>query len=238
MQKQDFLTLAHWQSASLARLLDLALEMKQNPTDYHQVLAGKSIVTLYEKPSLRTRVSFDVGIQTLGGHSVYLDQQNGALGQRESVKDFALNLTQWCDGIVARVNAHSTLEQLAQHAEIPVINALCNLYHPCQAMADFLTLQETYQSLKGLKLAYVGDGNNVCHSLMILAAKLGVNMSVITPVGYGPDAHVLMLTQSLAQESGAQIQLGHDLSLAQGHNAIYTQTPGYPWESKKTKPKY
>ena len=154
------------------KLLNLAQKIKANPADFSQALAGKSVVTLFEKPSLRTRLSFDIGINKLGGHAVYLDSQNGAMGARESVKDFALNIASWADGIVARVYQHKTLTTLAEFSSVPVVNSLCDLYHPCQALADFLTLQEVYGDVSQLKLAYLGEGNNVTHSLMLLAAPI------------------------------------------------------------------
>lgn len=140
----------------LETLIALGRDMKAKPADYRTGLAGKNIVTLFEKQSLRTRVTFDVGINRLGGHAVYLDQQNGAMGQRESVKDFAANLSRWCDGIVARVFDHKTLQGLREHGSVPVVNSLCNLYHPCQALADFMTIAENYTDLSKVKLAYLG----------------------------------------------------------------------------------
>ncbi|MGL6164724.1 MAG: ornithine carbamoyltransferase, partial [Aeromonas veronii] len=151
--------------AQIEALIALGKAVKSDPKKYSQALAGKSVVTLFEKPSLRTRVTFDIGIAKLGGHSVYLDQQNGALGKRESVKDFAANLSRWCDAIVARVFDHQTLVELAEHGTVPVVNSLCNLYHPCQGLADFMTISEHYSDLSKVKLAYLGDGNNVSHSL-------------------------------------------------------------------------
>ncbi|WP_417350101.1 ornithine carbamoyltransferase [Ferrimonas sp.] len=221
---QHLLTLKHWSSAQIEAVLDKALALKADYTPHHEALKGKSVATLFEKPSLRTRVSFDVGINKLGGHAVYLDQQNGALGQRESVKDFAQNLSRWCDAIVARVFDHGTLEELAAHATVPVVNSLCNLYHPCQAMADMLTLKEQYGSLKGKTLAYVGDGNNVTHSLMIISAKLGVNMVVVCPPGHFPDGQQVVEAQALAAEHGTTLTLSSDLAALKGVDAIYADT--------------
>ena len=183
-----FLTGLELNKAQALKLLSLAQTIKQQPKEFNQALAGQSIVTLFEKPSLRTRVSFDIGINRLGGHAVYLDQQNGAMGGRESVKDFALNIATWADGIVARVNAHSSLQTLAEFSSVPVVNSLCDLYHPCQALADFLTLQEVYGDVSKIKLAYLGEGNNVTHSLMLLAATLGTDFVAISPKGASPDA--------------------------------------------------
>jgi len=220
----QLLCLAELDQAQLSALLDLALKIKQSPQDYRQALQGRSIALLFEKPSLRTRVSFDVGINKLGGHSVYLDLQNGAMGVRESVEDFGSNLACWTDAIVARVYSQKTLVQLALSSKKPVINALSDLYHPCQALADLLTLKEQFGDLDKVHLAFVGDGNNVCHSLMLGAAIMGMDLTVITPQGFGPDAHVLLKAQEMAKQSGAKLTLSQHVSSAAGVDAIYTDT--------------
>lgn len=165
----------------LQQVLSTAQQQKARPQAYQQLLAGKSIATIFEKPSLRTRVSFAVGMQKLGGQAIYLDEQGQGLGQRESIADYAKNLSCWCDAIVARVLQHETLQELAKHASVPVINSLCDRYHPCQALADCLTLQEQFGSLDGLHLVYCGDGNNVTRSLMLYAAMLGAKVTSVTP---------------------------------------------------------
>ncbi|WP_110458997.1 ornithine carbamoyltransferase [Shewanella algidipiscicola] len=208
----------------LVELLSLAKTIKANPGDYRTALDGKSVVMLFEKPSLRTRVSFDIGINKLGGHSVYLDQQNGALGQREPVSDFAANISCWADAIVARTFLHSTIEALAEHGTVPVINALSDMYHPCQGLADFLTLAEQFDDLSQLKLAYVGDGNNVTHSLMYGAALLGATMTVICPQGHFPDGKVVLEAQKIAAAHGGELMLTTDVDKIAGHDAIYTDT--------------
>lgn len=208
----------------LVELLSLAKTIKANPGDYRTALDGKSVVMLFEKPSLRTRVSFDIGINKLGGHSVYLDQQNGALGQREPVSDFAANISCWADAIVARTFLHSTVEALAEHGTVPVINALSDMYHPCQGLADFLTLAEQFDDLSQLKLAYVGDGNNVTHSLMYGAALLGATMTVICPQGHFPDGKVVLEAQKIAAAHGGELMLTTDVDKIAGHDAIYTDT--------------
>ncbi|MGL5398070.1 MAG: ornithine carbamoyltransferase, partial [Shewanella sp.] len=171
-----------------------------------------------------TRVSFDIGINKLGGHCLYLDQQNGALGKRESVADFASNLSCWADAIVARTYSHTTIEQLAEFGTVPVINALSDLYHPCQALADFLTLAEHFENISDVKLAYVGDGNNVTNSLMYCAAILGATMTVICPAGHFPDGYVVAEVQELASRYGGKIVLTSDIDAIEGHDAIYTDT--------------
>ncbi|MBE0365152.1 ornithine carbamoyltransferase [Pseudoalteromonas ulvae UL12] len=208
----------------LLTLLSLAQKIKAHPQDFNQALAGKSVVTLFEKPSLRTRLSFDIGINKLGGHAVYLDQQNGGMGSRESVKDFALNISTWADCIVARVNEHVTLKDLAEYANVPVVNSLCDLYHPCQALADFLTLQEVHGDVSELKLAYFGEGNNVTHSLMLLAATLGTDFVAVCPKGHSPDAQIVKQAELIASANGASIQVSDRIEAAVGANAVYTDT--------------
>lgn len=221
---ENFLTGLELDQQGALNLLKLAQDIKANPKKYSQVLAGKSVVTLFEKQSLRTRLSFDIGINRLGGHVVYLDQQNGAMGARESVKDFALNISTWADGIVARVNQHSTLTTLAQYSSVPVVNSLCDLYHPCQALADFLTLQEVHGDVSQLKLAYLGEGNNVTHSLMLLAATLGTDFVAVTPKGCSPDSQVLKKAEQIAAMNGASVMVSDRVEAAVGANAVYADT--------------
>ncbi|GAB1115392.1 ornithine carbamoyltransferase [Shewanella algae] len=221
---KHLLTIKELTQSQLLALLDLAKKIKANPADYRHALAGKSVVMLFEKPSLRTRVSFDIGIHKLGGHCLYLDQQNGALGKRESVADFAGNLSCWADAIVARTFSHKTIEGLAEFGTVPVINALSDLYHPCQALADFLTLSEQLGDLSKVKLAYVGDGNNVTHSLMIGAAILGASMTVICPEGHFPDGLIVNEVQQLAAENGGSLILTSDIAALEGQDAVYTDT--------------
>ncbi|WP_105257997.1 ornithine carbamoyltransferase [Pseudoalteromonas sp. T1lg88] len=222
--KQDFITGLELDEKKILTLLSLAQKMKAHPQDYAQALAGKSIVTLFEKQSLRTRLSFDIGINKLGGHAVYLDQQNGAMGSRESVKDFALNISTWADAIVARVNQHKTLEELSEFSSKPVVNSLCDLYHPCQALADFLTLQEVYGDVSQLKLAYLGEGNNVTHSLMLLAATLGTDFVAVCPKGSSPDAQIVKQAEQIAASKGASILVSDRVEAAVGANALYADT--------------
>ena len=178
---------------------------------------------IFEKPSLRTRTTFEVGITSLGGFAVYLEHTKPRLGEREAIKDIARNLERWVHGIVARTFAHESVLELAANATIPVINALTDLYHPCQALADYFTLHEKFGDLKGLKLAFVGDGNNVCHSLMILGAKLGASVRVATPPGYEPKPEVLETARAFAAETGSTVETFHDpIQAVAGANAVYT----------------
>lgn len=222
--REDLISFGDWQKSELEQLLQLAIKVKGRPQDYHQALAGKSVVALFEKPSLRTRVSFDIGIHKLGGHMVYLDSQANKLSGREDAYDMGANLACWADAIVARVFRHETLALLAQAAKVPVINALCERYHPCQALADYLTLVEQLGTPDNIRLAYVGDGNNVCHSLMLVGAILGADVRVITPPGYGPDPEVMALALARAAECGGKIYHSHEVGDVEGANALYTDT--------------
>ena len=222
--QDNLLTLKDTSVEQMQALLALALNVKKSPSDYRDALKGKSLVALFEKPSLRTRVSFDIGIQKLGGHLVYLDSQSNNLAGREDTKDMALNLSCWCDGIIARVFKHETLEELAEHASVPVVNALCDLYHPCQALADYLAMAEIFHDVKGRTMAYIGDGNNVTHSLLIVGALLGVNQVVVTPVGHEANPKIVALAKNLAQQTGASITELTDISKLVQADVIYTDT--------------
>ena len=224
MSLKHFLADDQLDKTQLLALISLAIKIKQTPADYQNVLAGKSVVMLFEKPSLRTHISFDIGIQKLGGHALYVGQQNGQLGERERVADVAKNLACWSDAIVARVFKHQVLEELAEHAGIPVINALCDLYHPCQALADFVTLAETFEDLSQVKLAYVGDGNNVSNSLMLMAATLGVDFTLVCPQGFGPQAQMFNKAKDIAQKSASKLLLTTDINAIGPQDAIYTDT--------------
>jgi len=204
-------------------VLDLAGVMKSRPADFRQALEGKHIVMFFEKPSLRTRLTFEAGIASLGGSVSFVDQTSGRLDAREELSDIAHNLERWVDGIVLRTFAHSTVEGMAEHACVPVINALSDLEHPCQALADYFTLQERFGDLKKVTLAYLGDGNNVAHSLLLTAACLGSGIRIATPPGYGPNAEIVAAAQEIAQETGAVIEILRDPhEAAAGADAIYT----------------
>jgi ornithine carbamoyltransferase len=223
----DLLTGAEWSPAHTRDLLQLSADVKARPVRYASTLTGKFIALIFEKPSLRTRVTFDVGIQSMGGHVVFLDhtQAQASLGARESIADVARNLDRWVQGIVARVYQQKVLEDLAAHADIPVINALSDKFHPCQALADFFTLTERFGNLRGFQLAYVGDGNNVCHSLIYLAARLGVHLRIATPPDYAPLPEVLADSKRIARETKAKIDLLTDPREAvSGAQAVYTDS--------------
>jgi ornithine carbamoyltransferase len=200
---------------ALSHALDLAIQIKRTPARFAQALAGRYLSLLFEKPSLRTRVTFELAIKQLGGDSITC---NGPIGEREPVKDVARNLDRWTQGIVARVFSQATIEELAKWSSVPVINALSDLYHPCQALADVMALREHFGTLEGLKLAFVGDGNNVAHSLMLTAGRLGVHVAVASPKGYQPDAEVVAKACTLGRVT---ITDDPPEALA-GANAVYT----------------
>ena len=200
-------------------LLKLAQAVKINPDRYKSALEGRALAMIIEKPSLGSRVTFDLGISQLGGKALCLSSDEAGLGKREAVKDLARNLSGWVDAIMARVHSHQTAIELAEHATVPVINGLTDFEHPCQALADYLTLLECKGKLANVTLAWVGDGNNVAHSLIYGAARLGVRMRVATPPGYEPDRSVV----ADAKREGADVTLTHDPAEAVvGADAVYT----------------
>jgi ornithine carbamoyltransferase len=220
---QDLIADSDLTRSDLKLIFDLAERVKTEPRAYGRALEGKQLAMIFEKPSLRTRTTFEVGMTSMGGHAVYLEHSKPRLGERDSVKDTAKNLERWVDGIVARTFSHQAVLDLAEHASIPVINALTDLLHPCQAIGDFFTLQEKFGRMKGFKLAYVGDGNNVCHSLMITGAKLGATIRVATPTGFEPKPEYVAEAKAAARETGAKIQFFHNpAEAASGAQAVYT----------------
>jgi len=201
-------------------LLDLAGKVKHAPAKYARSLAGKYISLIFEKPSLRTRLTFELAIKQLGGDAVACD---GALGVREPIKDIARNLERWVQAIVARTFSQAAIEELAQWSSAPVINALSDAFHPCQALADVFTLREHFGELRGLKLAFVGDGNNVAHSLMLTATRLGMDFAIATPRKYAPNAGIVSQAEGLAAISGTRFEITHNPEQAvDGAHAIYT----------------
>ena len=201
-------------------LLGLAAKVKRTPGKFARALGGKYISLLFEKPSLRTRLTFELAIKQLGGDAVMFD---GPVGAREPLKDVARNLERWVQGIVARTFSQSTVEELAHWSSAPVINALTDLYHPCQALADVFTLQERFGGLRGLKLAFVGDGNNVAHSLMLTAVRLGMDFTIATPAGYAPNAEIVSQAEGLAAISGGRLKVTNDpAEAADNAHAVYT----------------
>jgi ornithine carbamoyltransferase len=197
--------------------------MKSRPADFRKALAGKQMVMFFEKPSLRTRLTFESGMASLGGTVCFVDQTQSRIDAREKLSDIAHNLERWFDVIVLRTFAQQTIEGMAEYASIPVINALSDLEHPCQALADYFTLHERFGDLRSVCLAYVGDGNNVAHSLLVTCACLGSSIRIATPSGYGPDSQILAEAQEIAQQTGASIELLTDSRAAvAGVDAVYT----------------
>jgi ornithine carbamoyltransferase len=221
----DLLTGMEWSPAQVRSFLHLAADVKAHPDRYRGALAGRFFALIFEKPSLRTRVTFEVGIASLGGSSVFLDHTVTHLGERESIPDVAKSLERWVTGIVARVFKQESLDQLAANAGIPVINALSDRYHPCQAFADFFTLEERFGNLRGLKVAYVGDGNNTCHSLLSIGARVGAHVRVATPTGYEPDPNIVAEAKRVVRETRGKIEiLRSPAEAVAGAQAIYTDT--------------
>lgn len=219
----DFLSIHHLSTYEFNEILDLAQKMKAKPDKFQSSLRGKILAMIFQKPSLRTRVTFEVGMIQLGGEAIYLAPSDIQLGTRETPYDVAKNLERWVDGIMARTFAHSIVVDLAEAASVPVINALTDLLHPCQAMADFLTLKEKKGDLAQLKLAYVGDGNNVCHSLMLAAAKAGSQLAVATPKGYEPRPEIIHQAQEDGQETGFSLKITNNpIEAVQEADAVYT----------------
>ncbi|MGA9117315.1 MAG: ornithine carbamoyltransferase [Bacteroidota bacterium] len=223
LRGRDFLSVDDLSSTEILGIFRLAADMKRNRAAYRKTLEGVIMALIFEKPSLRTRTTFDVGIKELGGDSIYLSPAEINLGKRESVYDVAKNLERMVQAIMIRTFAHEVCTGLAHHASIPVINGLTDLEHPCQAMADFFTMTEYLGNLPQKKLVYMGDGNNVAHSLMLAAAKLGARLTVCTPERYGPSEAVVRRAQAIASGTGGSIGLTADpAAAASGADMIYT----------------
>jgi len=209
----------------LLSLLDLTQQLKSQPSRFAKALAGRYISLLFEKPSLRTRLTFELAAKQLGGDAVV---SVGPIGDREPLKDVARNLDRWTNAIVARTFSQKTIDELAYWSSVPVINALSDRFHPCQALADVFTLQEKFGDLRGLKLTFIGDGNNVAHSLMLAALRLGMNFAIATPPGYGPDSDIVTQAEALAAVAGTQLLISNDpVEAARGANAVLSDFAPY-----------
>ncbi len=233
MKTKDLLSLNNLDRSGIESILELAGKIKKEPKQYLQVLSGKTIGLVFQKPSTRTRLSFEVGMFQLGGNAVYLGAEDIRLGIREDLRDLARTLSRYLDGIVARTYAHEDVENLAKHSSIPVINGLSNSYHPCQALSDLFTIKERFSSLDSLVVSYVGDGNNVLHSLIQICALMGVSLKIATPKGYEADQEVLRWAMSRS----SKINAGHDPRKAvEGADVVYTDvwtSMGQEKEAKK-----
>jgi len=220
---RDLLTIRDLSIEDVALLLEKAADIKARPEAYKKALDGRTLAMIFQKPSLRTRVTFETGMTQLHGHAIYIAPSDAGLGTRESVADVARNLERWVDGIMARVFAHKIVEELARHASVPVINGLSDDVHPVQALSDLLTIKESAVKLKDVKLAWVGDGNNVAHSLMFAAARTGMTIAVATPAGYEPNRDFVAWATQAARETGAVIEVMTDPNAAvKGAQFVYT----------------
>ncbi len=225
LRGRDFISMDDFSPEELWHVLEYATELKRRAKagERPPLLAGKVLAMIFEKPSLRTRVTFEVGMWELGGHAIYLAPQDIQLGTREPPADIARNLERWTAGIMARMFAHETIEEIARHAAVPVINGLSDWEHPCQALADLLTIRERFRGLEGVRVAWIGGGNNVCHSLLLGAAKVGIHVSVATPPGYEPNRAVLAHAKEIGVRTGSRIGSGTDPREAvRGADVIYT----------------
>ena len=226
MRGRDLLSISDLSADEIRLVFDTARVLKSRPLSWqveHPILPGKTLAMIFEKPSLRTRVTFEVGMTHLGGHAVYIQPSDAQLGTREIIPDAARNLDRWVQGIMARTFAHKTVLDLAKYANIPVINGLSDMEHPCQALTDFFTFYEKKGDLTGIKLAYVGDGCNTCNSLLLLASKVGASMSTGCPEGFEPDAGILSTACKEAEKTGASILVTHDpYEAVKGANVVYT----------------
>jgi ornithine carbamoyltransferase len=225
LKGRDFLRVNDWAADELLSVLELAdrLKVRQREHVDHRHLEGRTLGMIFQKPSTRTRVSFEVGMFQLGGTALYLAAGDLQLGRGETIKDTARVLSRYLDGIMIRTFAQSDVDELAAHADIPVINGLTDQFHPCQALADVMTIRERFGEFDGVRLAYLGDGNNVCHSLMVACGKLGMDFVAATPEGYEPDDEVVGWAREAAEASGGSVELGHDpRAAAQGADVLYT----------------
>jgi len=221
--KIDLLSIKDLSPAEIVAILKVSQQLKKNKKKFSKVLSGKTLALVFQKPSNRTRVSFEVGMYQLGGNSLYLSPQEISLGVRETTNDVAKTLSRYVDGIVLRTFAHQNCLDMAKASTVPVINGLSDFSHPCQGLADIFTVQEKLKKLKGITLAYVGDGNNVCNSLLFAAAKTGMNINVASPKGYSPSDEVVKLSLAIARDSGSQIKILEDpLSAVKQAQVVYT----------------
>jgi ornithine carbamoyltransferase len=231
LKGKHLLTLSELTTKDIMNIIDDAIklkEMQKNGVEHHY-LKGKTLALIFEKSSTRTRVSFEVGMHQLGGHALFLSREDIQLGRGETVPDTAKALSRYVDGIMIRAYEHDAVQELADNSDVPVINALTDDHHPCQALADLMTLYEVKGSLEGKKLAYVGDGNNVVHSLVLACAKTGVDCSIAVPEGYEPKKEIIELAKEYAKSTGAHIEVTHDPQAAvAGADAVYTDV----WTSK------
>ena len=237
---EDLCSISDLSSSEVRAIVKLGHDVKLNPREYRHALDAKHMGLMFEKASLRTRLAFETGINTMGGNAIFVDQTNSPLGEREALADVARNVERWVDVIVLRTYAHDTITEMAANSRVPVINALSDFEHPCQALADFMTIEEHFGTSAGINFTYVGDGNNVCHSLMLTGAQLGANVTVATPRGYSPDIEIVTKAREIAEHNGCEIKLTQDpQAAAENADAIYTDvcvSMGFEHESTKRAP--
>ena len=222
-KQKDFISIHDRTPAEIAGFLDLAEAIKKDPGRFRNALSGKTLAMIFEKSSTRTRVSFEAGMYQLGGLGMFLSSRDLQIGRGEPIADTARVLSRYVDGIMARTFAHETVTELARHATVPVINGLTDLLHPCQVMADLQTIREAFGRLDGLKLAYVGDGNNMAHSLMFGGAKTGMSVTIASPAGFEPKAEIVAKARADARETGARIEVtGDPAEAVAGARIVYT----------------
>ncbi|MBN1592846.1 MAG: ornithine carbamoyltransferase [Candidatus Coatesbacteria bacterium] len=225
LKGRDLLTLGDLTLEEIIQILEYAqaLKLKHYAGEAHKLLSGKNVAMIFQKPSLRTRVSFEIGLNHLGAHAVYLAPGDIKLGEREGVADIAKVLSRYADCIVARVFAHETVASLAEFASVPVINALCDTYHPCQVLADLLTIWEKKGEFEGLKFAYIGDGNNMANSLMLGCSAVGMDVSIGTPPDYEPNQRIVDMAREIAAERGGEVLITNDVMQAiEEADVVYT----------------
>ena len=240
LKGRDLCSIADLTVDEMSALMELGHAVKTAPEDFLHALDARQMVMFFEKASLRTRLTFEAGINTLGGNAIFVDQTQSPLGERESLPDMAHNVERWMSAIVLRTYSHDTITEMAACSRIPVINALSDLEHPCQAIADFLTIEERFGSAEGLHFAYVGDGNNVCHSLILAAAQLGAHCHVATPKAFAPKLDIIHKAIELCEQTGGSITLHTDpVKAVTGAHAVYTDvctSMGFEHEATKRAP--
>ncbi len=237
---RDLCSISDLSVQEMAAVMELAHAVKNHPEDFRHALDARQMVMFFEKASLRTRLTFEAAINTLGGNAIFVDQTQSPLGERESLADMARNLERWMNIIVLRTYSHETITEMAACSKVPVINALSDLEHPCQAIADFFTLEERFGSVEGLHFTYVGDGNNVCHSLMLAAAQLGAHCTIAAPKGFSPKLEIIHKAIEISESTGGSITLSQDpLRAVEGADAVYTDvctSMGFEHEATKRAP--
>ncbi len=224
MKQKHLTTLLNWEKEEIEEVLNLAKKVKKDREKYRESLKGKSLAMIFEKPSTRTRVSFTQAMWELGGLPIYLSANDLQLGRGETIEDTAKVLSRYVQAIMARVYRQETIEELAKYSSIPVINGLSDLFHPCQVLADFQTIEEKLGKIKDIKLTYIGDGNNMAHSLMIICAKLGVDVSIISPINYMPNAWVVEKVKEVSKKSGSKVTVTENLEEVKNSDVVVTDT--------------